>query len=72
MWLRTGAVLAVWVLGSVCTTYDTSMVERLLSDRDGLVQDGLSYFNGTTVSALRANSDGHDVRCIITIENWTK
>ena len=35
------------------TNYDTSMVHRLLSDREMLIQDGLSYFNGTTLRDIR-------------------
>ena len=35
------------------SNYDTSMVERLLTDRDTLIQDGLSYFNGTTLRDVK-------------------
>ena len=35
------------------SNYDTSMVERLLGDRDTLIQDGLSYFNGTTLRDVK-------------------
>ena len=35
------------------TNYDTSMVHRLLSDREMLIQDGLSYFNGTSLRDIR-------------------
>jgi hypothetical protein len=34
---------------SPASSYDTSMVQRLLTDRDILIQDGLSYFNDTTL-----------------------
>ena len=34
---------------SPASSYDTSMVDRLLSDREVLIQDGLSYFNDTTL-----------------------
>ena len=37
----------------VSSNYDTSMVERLLGDRDTLIQDGLSYFNGTTLRDVK-------------------
>lgn len=56
----------------VSSNYDTSMVHRLLSDRDVLIQDGLSYFNGTTINSLREKNGGHEVRCILSIENWSK
>merc|ERR550519_2558808 len=36
------------------------------------MQDGLSFFNGTTVAAMQNRSSGHDVRCLVHIENWTK
>ncbi len=32
------------------------MVDRLLSDREILIQDGLSYFNGTTIPELKSRS----------------
>ena len=35
------------------SNYDTSMVDRLLADRDTLIQDGLSYFNGTTLRDVK-------------------
>ena len=34
---------------SPASSYDTSMVHRLLSEREILIQDGLSYFNDTTL-----------------------
>lgn len=54
------------------SNYDTSMVERLLGDRDTLIQDGLSYFNGTTLRDVKTHDDGHEVRCIMSIENWSQ
>jgi len=42
------AALAAAAKG-VSSSYDTSMVNRLLADRKMLIQDGLSYFNGTTI-----------------------
>lgn len=38
------------------------MVDRLFSDRDILIQDGLSYFNGTTMRDVLAEDEGHEVR----------
>ena len=37
------------------SNYDTNMgmVEKLLGDRDTLIQDGLSYFNGTTLRDVK-------------------
>ncbi len=32
-----------------------SMVDRLISDRDVLIQDGLSYFNGTTLKDVASD-----------------
>jgi hypothetical protein len=57
---------------AISSNYDTSMVDRLLTDRDVLIQDGLSYFNGTTIRDVAAENEGHEVRCIISIENWSK
>lgn len=54
------------------SNYTSSMVDRLLADRDVLIQDGLSYFNGTTIRDIAAEDEGHEVRCIISIENWSK
>ena len=49
------------------------MVHRLLSDRDILIQDGLSYFNGTRLKDLRQKKPpGVEVRCLISIENWSE
>lgn len=60
----------------VSSNYDTgsssSMVARLMSDRDTLIQDGLSFFNHTTVEELQDRNTGHDVRVLIVVENWTK
>ena len=65
-------LLAV-IAPTVNSNYDTSMVHRLLEDRDLLIQDGLSYFNGTTLKDVVANNHGgHEVRCVISIENWTR
>ena len=36
------------------SSYDTSMVHRLLGDRQILIQDGLSYFNGTTIKDIKS------------------
>ena len=58
--------------GTVSSTYDTSMVHRLLTDRNFLIEEGLSYFNGTRLKDVRKHNDGHEIRCIISIENWTK
>ena len=35
------------------TDTNMGMVERLLGDRDTLIQDGLSYFNGTTLRDVK-------------------
>ena len=45
------------------SSYDTSMVHRLMSDRDILIEDGLSYFNGTTLKDVMKHDEGHEVRC---------
>jgi len=57
---------------SASSNYDTSMVHRLMTDRDILIEDGLSYFNGTTLTDVQRSNDGHEVRCIISVENWSK
>ena len=36
------------------SSYDTSRVDKLLADREILIQDGLSYFNGTTIKDIKA------------------
>lgn len=51
---------------------DGSLFQKLKSQRDSLMQDGLSFFNGTTVAGVQNRSSGHDVRCLIHVENWTK
>lgn len=66
------AFLAAVAVGVCNSTYDTSMVHRLLSDRNVLIQDGLSYFNDTTLTDVRGRGDGHGVRCIISVENWSR
>jgi len=65
------AILAAAV-APVSSNYDTSMVHRLMQDRDVLIQDGLSYFNGTTLHDVMSHDEGHEVRCIMVIENWSK
>ena len=52
--------LLVVVLTPACVSsnYDTSMVHRLMQDRDVLIQDGLSYFNGTTLHDVIAHDEG--------------
>lgn len=70
MWLL---LLLLQLLAEVVhCNYDTSMVHRLLTDRDILIQDGLSYFNGTNIRDIRHRNDNHEVRCIISIENWSR
>ncbi len=32
-----------------------------MSDRDILIEDGLSYFNGTTIKDVQDHPDGHEV-----------
>jgi hypothetical protein len=32
----------------------------------------LSYFNGTTLRDVVGDDEGHEVRCIISIENWSR
>ena len=70
--LTTTSLLLLVNCGTVSSTYDTSMVHRLLTDRNFLIEEGLSYFNGTRLKDVRKHSDGHEIRCIISIENWTK
>ena len=65
-------LLLLLVPVAISSNYDTSMVDRLLSDRDVLIQDGLSYFNGTTLKDVAGEDQGHEVRCIISIENWSR
>ena len=68
-------MLACWSTPTSSTknsNYDTSMVHRLMSDRDILIEDGLSYFNGTTLKEVVSHNEGHEVRCIISVENWSK
>ena len=52
--------LLMVVLNPACVSsnYDTSMVHRLMQDRDVLIQDGLSYFNGTTLHDVIAHDEG--------------
>ena len=64
-------VLLCWGMsGSV--NPEGSLVNKLMSQRETLMQDGLSFFNGTSVSNMQAKSHGHEIRCLIHIENWTK
>ena len=65
-------ILVILPPENVLSNYDNSMVNRLLQDRDILIQDGLSYFNGTTLEDVKRHDDGHEVRCIMSIENWSK
>jgi len=58
------------------------LVSRLMSQRDILIQDGLSYTNRSAsnpqvapsirLEDVRNVTNGHEIRCIINIENWTK
>jgi len=58
------------------------LVSRLMSQRDVLIQDGLSYTNRSATNPqvapsirledVRNVTNGHEIRCIINIENWTK
>jgi len=75
MVLLPSLIVAFLLLGSShqsSSSYDTSMVHRLMSDRDILIEDGLSYFNGTTLKDVVNHNEGHEVRCIISVENWSK
>ena len=65
-------VFLVMLASTASSNYDTSMVHRLMSDRDILIEDGLSYFNGTTLKDVQRHNEGHEVRCIISVENWSK
>lgn len=62
-WLIVGLLLAC--LCSATSNYDTSMVHRLLRDRHVLIQDGLSFFNGTKVEDVKNRADNHEVREIM-------
>ena len=59
MLVTTLTVLTSWSRSSssASPSYDTSMVHRLLSDRDILIQDGLSYFNETSLKVKLDNSE---------------
>jgi len=46
-------LVAAAMFESVSSSYDTSMVNRLLADRKMLIQDGLSFFNGTTLKDVQ-------------------
>ena len=56
--LLTALLLVVLTPAHVSSNYDTSMVHRLMQDRDVLIQDGLSYFNGTTLHDVIAHDEG--------------
>ena len=49
-----------------------SLVNKLMSQRDTLMQEGLSFFNGTTVKIEQEKKTRHDIRCLVNIDNWTK
>ena len=70
--LSTLVIVIVTLPSPVSSSYDTSMVHRLFQDRDVLIQDGLSFFNGTTLHEVKSHDDGHEVRCVMVIENWSK
>jgi len=81
-----GLVCLVVVLSLMCEVKSVNptggLVNRLVSQRDTLIQDGLSYFNSSAhnprvvptirLGDVRNATGGHPVRCIINIENWTK
>ncbi|XP_023328862.1 tereporin-Ca1 [Eurytemora carolleeae] len=58
------------------------LVNRLMTQREALIQDGLSYFNSSSrhpsptstisLDSVRNVSNGHQVRCILNVENWTR
>ena len=75
MWNSVNMISFVLLLdwcGVVSVNPEGSLVNKLMSQRDSLMQDGLSFFNGTTVKLMQGKTSGHDVRCLIHIENWTK
>ena len=55
-------------------------VQRLMSQRDDLIQPGLSYMNTSGLSTMNTLSLGeiqnlthsHQIGCVINIENWSK
>ena len=63
MVLLPSLIVAFLLLGSShqsSSSYDTSMVHRLMSDRDILIEDGLSYFNGTTLKDVVNHNEGEN------------
>ncbi|XP_040575684.1 conoporin-Cn1 [Lepeophtheirus salmonis] len=65
-------LLLLFVKSRAYSDYDRNFVNRLFADRKDYIDDGLSLFNGTTVKNILNNTDGHEVRCLVSIENWTK
>ena len=55
-------------------------VQRLMSQRDNLIQPGLSFINSSSINTVNTLSLGglqnmthkHQIGCIINIENWSK
>jgi len=55
-------------------------VERLMSQRDDLIEAGLSYINSSSINTvstltlprLTTITSSHQISCIINIENWSK
>ena len=55
-------------------------VQRLMSQRDDLIQPGLSYINSSGLNTVNTLSLGglqnlthsHQIGCVINIENWSK
>jgi hypothetical protein len=55
-------------------------VQRLMSQRDDLIQHGLSYMNSSGLNTVNTLSLGglqnlthsHQIGCVLNIENWSK
>jgi hypothetical protein len=83
--LRTSSISLIQVLLLSCSVVSvdpeaSGLVQRLISQRNTLIQPGLSYVdssiigsgNTLSISHLRNISNRSEVSCIIIMENWSK
>ena len=83
--IRTSSISLIQVLLLSCSGVSvdpeaSGLVQRLISQRNTLIQPGLSYVDSSTIvpgntlsiSNLRNISSKSDVSCIINMENWSK
>ena len=83
--IRTSSISLIQVLLLSCSVVSvdpeaSGLVQRLISQRNTLIQPGLSYVNSSSIvsgntlsiSHLRNISSRSEVSCIINMENWSK